>query len=286
MESTLNAAPVHPLSPVPARGAVAREALRTVGQSVRLEIGAVLVLLLVVMAVVAPRETGGADYSVADMTWPVVILSIFSPLAVWKHDEPSRRAYLWSLPVDRARHTLLRVWSGWAWLMALVAVYVVWAMGVAVVSSGNIVINEAWEAMLLRGLPPGSRIRDLTLAGHPWLWLTPFAAATTMYLVGTIVALLSNYPLRVFAGAWFALMVVMGLADASGGVMDQVVEHVGAQLILGRYGLLTHSTGVMVHGPPNLADQVNAGVWAVATLIWTAPALAGVILAARRHQER
>ncbi|HEY7768117.1 hypothetical protein, partial [Longimicrobium sp.] len=94
------------------------------------------------------------------------------------------------------------------------------------------------------------------------------------------------YPLRVFAGAWFALMVVMGLADASGGVMDQVVEHVGAQLILGRYGLLTHSTGVMVHGPPNLADQVNAGVWAVATLIWTAPALAGVILAARRHQER
>jgi hypothetical protein len=205
---------------------------------------------------------------------------------VWKHDEPSRRAYLWSLPVDRARHTLVRVWSGWAWLMALVAVYVVWAMAVAVVSGGNIVINEAWETLLLRELPPGSRIRDLTLAGHPWVWLTPFAGATTMYLVGSIVALLSNYPLRVFAGAWFGVMVVMGMADASGGVMDQVVERVGSQVILGRYGLLTHTTGVISHGQASLAGQVNAGAWAVATLLWTAPALAGVFLAARRHQER
>jgi hypothetical protein len=286
METTVNAAPVQPLHPVPSRGAVAREALRTVGQSVRLEIGAVLVLLLLIMAVVAPREPGGADYSLADMTWPVVILSIFAPLAVWKHDEPSRRAYLWSLPVDRTRHTLVRVSSGWAWLMALVATYVVWAMAVAVVSGGNIVINGEWEALLLRELPPGSRIRDLTLAGHPWLWLTPFAGATTMYLVGTIVALLSNYPLRVFAGAWFALMVVMGVADASGGVMDQVVERTGEQVILGRYGLLSHSTGVVGHGQANLADQVNVGVWAAATLLWTGTALAGVVLAARRYQER
>ncbi|HEY0025872.1 MAG TPA: hypothetical protein VGB24_23485 [Longimicrobium sp.] len=285
MEPTLNA-PAEPLRPVPSPGIVAREALHTVGQSVRLEIGAVLLLLLVVMAVVAPREPGGADYSVAEMTWPVVILSLFAPLAVWKHEEPSRRAYLWSLPVDRARHTLVRVWSGWAWLMALVAIYVVWAMAVAVVSGGNIVINEEWETMLLRELPPGSRIRDLTLAGHPWVWLTPFAGATTMYLAGTIVALLSNYPLRVFAGAWFGVMVVMGMADASGGVMDQVVERVGSQVILGRYGLLTHSTGVMGHGQGNLADQVNAGAWAVATLLWMALALAGVFLAARRYQER
>lgn len=285
MQTTLNA-PAEPLHPLPSPGIVAREALRTVGQSVRLEIGAVLLLLLVVMAVVAPREPGGADYSVAEMTWPVVILSIFAPLAVWKHEEPSRRAYLWSLPVDRARHTLVRVWSGWAWLMALVAVYVVWGMAVAVVSGGNIVINEGWETLLLRELPPGSRIRDLTLAGHPWVWLTPFAGATTMYLAGSIVALLSNYPLRVFAGAWFGVMVVMGMADVSGGLVDQVVERAGSQVILGRYGLLTHTTGVISHGQATLAGQVNAGAWAVATLLWTAPALAGVFLAARRYQER
>jgi phosphate/sulfate permease len=57
-------------------------------------------------------------------------------------------------------------------------------------------------------------------------------------------------------------------------------------VILGHYGLLTHSTGVIGHGQANLADQVNAGVWAAATLLWTGTALAGALLAARRHQER
>jgi hypothetical protein len=211
---------------------------------------------------------------------------------VWKHEEPSRRAYLWSLPVDRARHTLVRVWSGWAWLMALVATYVVWAMAIALVTNGHIVINREWEALLLRELPPGSRIRDLTLAGHPWLWLAPFAGATTMYLFGTVVALLSNYPLRVFAGAWFALMVVMALSDASGGVMEQVVERVGDHVACGRYGFLTHATGVIspgdgrTNGLDGLPDQVDGGAWAAATLLWVGAALAGVILAARRYQER
>lgn len=292
---TIANAPAEPLHPVPSRGAVARENLRAVGQSVRLEIAAVLVLLLgllVLMATLAPQGPGGVDYDVADMTWPVVLLGLFAPLAVWKHEEPSRRAYLWSLPVDRARHTLVRVWSGWAWLMALVATYVVWAMAVALVTGGHVVINRDWEALLLRELPPGSRIRDLTLAGHAWLWLTPFAGATTMYLFGTVVALLSNYPLRVFAGAWFALMVVMGVADAGGGVMDQMVERVGAHVILGRYGFITHSTGVISwrDGPTDvldgLPDPADGGTWAVATLLWMGVGLAGVVLAARRYQER
>jgi hypothetical protein len=294
METTLTA-PAEPLHPVPAWGAVAREALRTVGQSVRLEMAAVLVLLLgllVLMATVAPQGPRGADYEVAEMVWPAVILGLFAPLAVWKHDEPSRRAYLWSLPVDRARHTLIRVWSGWAWLMAMVAAYVAWATVGALMTGGHIVINDDWEALLLRELPPGSRIRDLTLAGHPWLWLAPFAGATTMYLFGTVVALLSNYPLRVFAGAWFGLMVVMGLADASGGVMDQVVERVGVHVAASRYGFVTHVTGIITRWDVpegvvnNLRDQVDGGAWAFATLLWTGAALAGVIVAARRYQER
>jgi hypothetical protein len=104
-----------------------------------------------------------------------------------------------------------------------------------------------------------------------------------MYLVGTIVALLSNYPLRVFAGAWFGVMVVMGMADASGGVMDQVVERVASHVATSRYGFVTHATGLIIRGP---RDQVDGGAWAVATLLWMGVALAGVILAARRYQER
>jgi hypothetical protein len=104
-----------------------------------------------------------------------------------------------------------------------------------------------------------------------------------MYLFGTVVALLSNYPLRVFAGAWFGLMVVMGMADVGGGVVEQVVERVGDHVACGRYGFVTHATGVITRGP---RDQVDGGAWAVATLLWMGLALAGMILAARRYQER
>jgi hypothetical protein len=294
MQTLLNP-PAEPLHPLPARGAVAREALRAVGHSVRLEIGAVLVLLLgllVMMATVTARGPGGADYDVADMTWPVVMLGLFAPLAVWKHEEPARRAYLWSMPVDRFRHVLIRVWSGWAWLMAVVATYIVWAIGVALVTGGHVVINPDWEMVMLRERAPGVPIRDLTLAGHPWLWLTPFAAATTMYLAGTTVALLFNYPLRVFAGTWFALMVLMAVPDALGGGMDRTVEMMLERLANGRYGFLTHATGIIhLFDRPrdmvvNVYDHTDPVAWVLATLLWMAVPLAGAVLAARRYQER
>ncbi|HEY0025873.1 MAG TPA: hypothetical protein VGB24_23490 [Longimicrobium sp.] len=280
------------LHPVPARGVVAREALRAVGQSVRLEVGAVLALLLgllVLMATVQPQGAGGADYDVSDMTWPVVILGLFAPLAVWKHDEPSRRAYLWSLPVERARHTLAKVASGWTMLMGLVAAYVLWAMTVALVTDGNITINPEWEAALRPTLPPDARIRDLTLSGHPWLWLVPFTAATTTYLLGSILALLADHPLRVVAGAGFAFFVAIGLLESTGGAAEHTADSLFVHLVTNPYGIVTEVTGV-VHrfdtGPGVLNDQPNLGAWARATLLWMGAGLAATVLAARRYQER
>jgi hypothetical protein len=280
------------LHPVPARGVVAREALRAVGQSVRLEVGAVLVLLLgllVLMAMYEPQGSGGADYDVSDMTWPVVILGLFAPLAVWKYEEPSRRAYLWSMPVGRARHTLARVASGWTVLMGLVAVYVLWAMGVALVTDGNITINPEWEAALRPTLPPGARIRDLTLSGHPWLWLVPFTAATTTYLLGSILALLADHPLRVVAGAAFAFFVTIALLESTGGAAERAADRLFVNLVASPYGIVTEVTGI-VHrfdaGPGVLNDQPNLGAWARATLLWMGGGLAATFLAARRYQER
>ncbi len=74
--------------------------------------------------------------------------------------------------------------------------------------------------------------------------------------------------------------------------MEQVVERMASRVVTSRYGLATHSTGIVTQwgGPLNrldaLREQVDAGAWALATVLWMGAGLAGVVLAARRYQER
>ncbi|HEY7770327.1 hypothetical protein [Longimicrobium sp.] len=284
------------LHPLPARAAVLRETLRAVGESVRLEMGALLLLLLGLAAVILFFEPvaspGGADYDVADMTWPILVLGLFAPLAVWKADEPSRRGYLWSMPVDRFRHTLMKAASGWAWLMGLVAVYVVWALSIPLLTGGHIVLNSDWETALLRGQPPGTVLRDMTLGGNPWVWVVPFVAASTGYFVGSAVALLMDHPLRVYAGVAFTFVVTIAMAEAAGGTVGHMADELFRYVVVGRYGLMTHATGIVFRfNEPLPAGQAIRdvpvfGAWVSSVLLWTGTGLAATLLAAYRHQER
>ncbi|MBW3655408.1 MAG: hypothetical protein KY444_04830 [Gemmatimonadetes bacterium] len=284
------------LHPVPARAAVLRENLRAVGESVRLEIAAALALLLGLALLIVLNEPmaspGGADYDVADMTWPVMVLGLFAPLAVWKAEEPSRRGYLWSLPVDRFRHTLMKVASGWGWLMGLVAAYLVWAISIPLLTGGHIVINPEWEAALLRGRPAGTVLRDMTLGGNAWLWLVPFVAASTGYFVGTAVALVSDHPLRVYAGVVFTFFVTIALAESVGGTLEHMADGLFRYGVAGRHGLFTHVTGIVFRfdeplpAGGGIRDLPVFGAWAWTALVWTGTGLAAMLLAARRHQER
>jgi hypothetical protein len=285
--------PAEAFHPLPPAGAVARQNLRAVAESVRWEAAAAVALMATLLLMIVLGESqgsSGADYDVADMTWPVVILGLFAPMSVWKGEEPSRRSYLWSMPVDRFRHTLLKVASGWSVLMVLVAVYVLWAMAVALVTGGHITINPEWEAELMRDLPPGTLIRDMTLSGHPWLWLVPFTAATTTYLLGTVLALLTDHPLRVVAGTAFAFFLVIGLAESSGGTTEQMADDLFMHLVAGPYGIVTQATGILHSfedaAPGVLKNRPSLGAWARATLLWAGAGLVGVVLAARTHQER
>lgn len=289
-------APAESLHPVPHRAAVAREALRAVGASVRLEMAAVVALMAGLMAIILLGEAGassrGADYDVAEMTWPVLLLGLFAPLAVWKSEEPARRAYMWSMPVDRFRHTLMKVASGWAWLMGLVALFVLWAISIPLLTGGHIVINPEWEAYMMRSRPAGSLIRDMTLAGHAWLWVVPFVTATVGYLVGTAIALVANYPLRVYAGVAFTLFVTMGVAESVDGTLEHVVNRIFQHAMIGRFGLATQATGMLfrfdrppVPGSP-VRDMPDLGAWLGATAVWGAAGLIATLLAARRYQER
>lgn len=250
-----------PLHTVPHAAAVVREQFRAVGDAVRREltvVGGVMGLLLLGV-VVARAETG---FTMTEMIWPVVFAALLAPLAVWKGDEPHRRAYFWALPVDRGRHTLAKVFAGWGWMMGLVAVYLLWAVATAFLTGGH--VSSGAE-------PP--RGVDLALGGRGWMWLVPFAAATAAYLAGSIVALATDHPWRWFAGAFFGTGIVISLKIPGG-------ERVGEAVLTGRYGMETLVTGTPINQLP------DAAAWGMAALLWIALTLAGVLAAALRHQER
>ena len=291
----MNASSSEALHPEPAAAAVARETLREVGESVRLEIAAALALMLGLTLIILlgqPGASRGADLDLADMTWPVLAVGLFAPLAVWKSEEPSRRSYMWSMPVERFRHTMVKVAGGWVWLMGLVAVYMLWLISMPLMTGGHIVINPTWEEYLMRSRAPGTLIRDMTMAGYPWLWVVPFVSATMAYLFGTAVALVSNYPLRVYAAAAFLCFVVLGVAESAGGTLDAMADGVFRHGVIGRYGLFTQATGLVylfeqppVPGRP-IRDMPVLGAWLSASALWMGTGLVAMLLAARRYQER
>ena len=267
---------------------VLRTESRLAGGALRGELmarAAVLAAMMLLMVVLAARGGGGADLDLADMTWPPILVAFFAPFGVWKHESPSRRGYLWAMPMDRARHVLARVLGGWGWLMAIVAVYLVWALAVAYATGGNVVISPSWERYLLRGLPAGTQLRDFGMNGNPWMWLVPFTSATAAYLAATLVVLLTDHPWRVLAA--FALVYFApAMIGTEAGVA--AIVRVYDTLTLGRFGFVTLATGTMVreapHGTPAFVPHCAA--WAGATLLWTLPLLAAVIAAAHHHQER
>lgn len=261
METALNAPA---LLPVPRWPAVFRAELRAVGDAVRVELiaaGALMLATTLLMLSYRVREGNSANFDLVDMAWPAVFLGLFAPMAVWKGDEPRRRAYFWALPVERSGHTLAKAASGWAWLMGVVAVYLLWALTTSLLTGGNVG----------SGAEPATSV-DLTLHGHPWLWLVPFTGTTAAYLVGSIVVLAADHPWRWIGGVFFAALILLQTKAAW-------LIQAGEAAIFGRYGLNTLITGTALGQPPALAP------WAGATLLWTALALAGVLAAAFRHQE-
>jgi hypothetical protein len=196
------------------------------------------------------------------------------------------------MPVDRFRHTLAKAASGWAWLMALVATYLAWCISIPLLTGGHIIINSEFEAVLLRGRPAGTVLRDMALAGNAWLWVVPFVVASTGYFVGTTVALLTDHPLRVYAGVSFTFFVSIAMAESAGGTLENVSQGIFRHGVVGPLGLFTHVTGIVHHfDEPRPADRAIRdipvfGTWALSVLLWTGTALAAAVLAARRYQER
>lgn len=304
------------LHPKPRWSAVAREQFRAVGLATRrdwllfgLGLGGLTVLFALLYA--RARAEGGSfsfDFT-PGVAIPLTVLGFIAPLSVWKAQEPSRRGYLWSLPPERGGHTLLRNFNGWVWFMALIAVYMLWALLMAWATGGDIGISQS--TVMLAELPrvdipseesiqrvravmgEDSNFLRLRWAVPGWQWAVPFVAATAMYLLGSIIALASDHPMRWLGGILVGLFLLAAVVDATEwhgliAVLESISD--------GRYG-----TNMLFDGNRGVAQQftTRAGetvvltvarpdlaTWLATAAIWLGLGTAGTLVVAFRHQER
>lgn len=259
--------------PTPRAAAVLREQFRAVGVATRGEMMAAGVLMLgvTVLMVLYHANWGSGGFDMLDLRMPLVGLGLFAPLAVWRNEAPSRRGYLWALPVARSRNTLARLLGGWAWLMLVSAGLLLWTLGATLVANGGL----------------GS---DLAAPhGESWMLLLPLTGATVAYLVGSAIVLATDYPWRWTAGGIFLFAVLVTFTES---MRNPWLERLLTALVDGRYGLISVATGTVgvrtraASGAIDFRMVPDQQAWLVATAIWGAIAIAAVLAAAYRHQER
>jgi hypothetical protein len=286
------------LHPLPRARAIVAEQLRSVGIALRREwllyfLG--LGFFTLMFALNELREGRNPNLRsafglTAEVFLPLAILGLFAPMSVWKSEGPGRRSYHWAMPVGRARHTLLKCLAGWGWLMLLVAVFIAWGAAMAWVTGGPIGV---W---MDHGVDPGrtgglQMLRTLPRGMAAWQWVVPFTAITTTYLVGSVIALASDYPWVWLGGIFVGLLILNATLTAAG--LDEATRSLNA-LVNGHYGLMTAISGmrqavseVVIRGE---MLRVRSGApdlsaWLLSTLIWMGAAAGGVLWAANRHPE-
>jgi hypothetical protein len=306
----MNAVALHPR---PRWGAAFRTQFATVGAGLRRELLAAAVVILGLTAfTVLARSDGGwtAPIRMDPDAWGFVLalVAVVAPLAIWKGEGPSNRQYLWSLPLARGPLTLVRVLSGWAWLMLVVAALLVWVTVLAWITGGGLGIDEVrlvlepGAAAGTAAVPPAGAgggavdpalLREIRWTTPGWLWLVPFVAPTVTYLLATIAVLRSDHPWIWLVAPLLLFMLIEVAAELSNawGLIEQL-----GLFVEGPYGLEALVTGSNESArriATTAGDQVlvwrnlaELRQWLATVTIWGVPALAGVLLAAFRHQER
>lgn len=271
-----NAAGAAPASAVtPSWTRVVHEQLRAAGTALRAELiaaGLLMTLVSVLTLVAFAMHRARANYALIDFGLAAVIMGLFVPMGLWKGEGPARRSYFWSLPVNRFYHTLVRVFSGWVWLMAFVGLYICWVLAMNTLTGGDTEIGAGWAFAMMRDHLPAPEPMPTALHEHARFWFVPPVAATVMYLIGSTIVLASNHPWRWFAGAVFTAILLLLLSEAGGIV---VLAHGMSALLAGQYGLV-----------PLLTGMPSRQMWVGTSLLWLALAMLAMLAAAYRYQER
>lgn len=251
----------------PRRGPTPAEAfgaqLRLVGRH-RFAVGGMTMVVATALVVqcadvLAVRPISLADAAAGLWTWGGVIPLLWPFATAWKGEGPSDRAYHWTLPVDRARHQLLRTGAGWVLLVAVLAVGLLlgWIGGVLV--QGSMAVGDP---EVLAGLLP---------------------AATVAYLVGAGFALLFDRPVLWLFVSWVGL----GAADLLGRIpgLGWIPGAVDAVFLSGAHSLAAAANLPRAVSGDLGGSSVTTAPWEAAGL-WLVVASAAVALSALVHLER
>ena len=293
------------LHPTPRPRDVAREQLRAVGLALRVPAAAAAVVVAVATLFITLEvvgEGGSIRFAPEEQMLPGV-LGLLLPFAVWRGEERFGAAFLWTLPVERRRHALARVFAGWAWLMGAVALFVLWLLAAALLTGASVLGEETVRLLPASSLPATGSVDPAALrtalrAPQPLLWLVPFTAATAAYLLSSALALGIRHPLRWLAGTVLALFFVALALELAG---DQRLRLAPSRLLhsllYGPYGVdalfTARSESLRTEALLSTGERVvvwlgtpDPARWAAATLLWTGLGLAALWAAASRHRER
>jgi hypothetical protein len=294
--------------PVPRLRAVLMEQIRAAGLALR---GTALIVaaLVALVTLVAGLQSLSMGVVRNFYEWPTLLpglMGVLLPVAMWARDERSGQGYLWTLPVDRRQHAFTKVFAGWVWLMAGIALFALWRPVLTLASGGSVLPPETLHVLAsqvaLAGPLDQTTLRAVPWAPGPLIWFVPFTAATASYLLGSALVLGSRRPLRWVIGTVLAYAILSVASDAAGAQLrvGWVADAPGGLLHLlveSRYGLdalLTARTGTLSttmtlttgeramvwRAVPDLAD------WRIATVLWTGVGLLALWAAASRHREQ
>lgn len=255
-------------------------------------VGALLMAFTLPFAITALAEGGSVGFYPEDWLIPGMA-GLVLPLGVWRGVQPFGFGYMWMLPVDRRWHALARVFAGWVCLMGGVALFVIWLLGLALLSGEGILTPE-----VLRVLPAGAaggvgapvdpqQLQFVRWGPEPLFWLVPFTAATAMYSLSSALAIGVRHPLRWLLGGLLSLFLLSRVRAINGLIEQVLVGPWGLDTLLTARTeslktevLLTTGENVVVwHGLP------DPGGWAVTTAVWTAAAWTALAAAAVRQRE-
>jgi len=294
--------------PVPRLRDVLREQFHATGFAMRLPLLIAPVFAVLATLVLALRIRSGdavVNLHAQPSSFPGIVGALL-PIAVWAREERFGPGFLWTLPVDRLRHAVIKVVAGWLWLMAGVLIFALCQLVLALVSGGQLLPMETLHMVSapvsFRDRLDPAAVWTVRWAPGPIIWAIPFVAATATYLLGSAVMLGIRYPLRWVVGVvgLSAILSAIGdMASRSLGIpwLNHTADRVISLFVEGRYGLellltlrswsLDHrailTTGEQIQvwsALPPLAD------WRIAALLWTGAGLLALLAAVSRHRER
>lgn len=280
-----------PSRAVPSWRSVAAEQFRAVGIAILPPVavaGTVVVAAAVYVCLAALRYGEGIGIGPEQGLF-IALVAPFFPVIVWKGERPIAGAYLASLPVGRTGHMLVKVAAGWAWLMILVASFLLLMLAVASATGGEIGIYTGAQ-VADRPRAPSLTAATVVARRWPmpvWLWASFFTSATVAYLFGSAILLAGRRTRRWLAAALVACALIF-IADSEGirmGGGADGLKRAGNLILDGRLGLRTLVLGVRARDVLSAADAGEttaawhlhiAGRWATTAALWIGLAGAGV----------